>query len=115
MDIDESEDSAVKDKNEEEKSEEDGQNATIQEKVEEEEQQDELLDATPCQVKEKLEMPPPTTIISDENQWSPLKRMTSLGRTFDRMNETATRASLSGIPIDPRTYPRQLLQNLQGR
>ena len=52
MDIDESEDSAVKDKNEEEKSEEDGQNATIQQKVEKEEKQDALLDATPCQAKE---------------------------------------------------------------
>lgn len=72
------------------------------------------MGATPCQVTEKFELPLPKTIISDQSQWSPLKFMASLGKTIDRINETATRASLSGIPIDPRSYQSQLLQTLQG-
>ena len=72
------------------------------------------VDATPCQAREKYEMPLPKTIISDQNEMSPLKFMASLGKTMDRINETATRASLSGIPIDPRSYQSQLLQTLQG-
>lgn len=72
------------------------------------------MGVTPCQVKEKFELPLPKAIISDQSQWSPLKFMASLGKTIDRINETATRASLSGIPIDPRSYPSQLLQTLQG-
>lgn len=59
-------------------------------------------------------MPLPKAIISDQNELSPLKFMASLGKTMDRINETATRASLSGIPIDPRSYQSQLLQTLQG-
>jgi len=72
-------------------------------------------DATPDEIQEQQEARPSNTMISDQNQWSPLKVKMSVGITNDRINETATRASLSGFQIDPRSYQSQLLQNLQAQ